>query len=138
MKKKIIVIFLLIVSLIILIYGIVKVNTLNKSKMNAKSENVKLFSYEVYDNQDENNIKLLATINSENGIEYVIGPDNTKNDCNGKNQLSIDYTTQKDSELTFKIKEKNKDEVSQTIILNEESIYNHSVSLNLIKDENRI
>lgn len=50
-------------------------------KIKQENEEIKvlpLFSYVVYDNQDQENIKVLISINSENGIEYIEKPDGSK------------------------------------------------------------
>lgn len=80
-------------------------------KIKQENEEIKvlpLFSYVVYDNQDQENIKVLISINSENGIEYIEKPDGSKIFGNEKKQMKIDYIAKKEEENIFKIKEKEK------------------------------
>ena len=60
----------IILALIIYIY-LGKVGVLQKLNETIKSETPELFSYIIYDNQDEENIKLLIEINDKKGIEYL-------------------------------------------------------------------
>lgn len=48
------------------------------------------FSFYVYDNQDENNIKAIVNLKNDEGLDYIIKPDNTKIECFGRKEISID------------------------------------------------
>ena len=62
--KKYIVIFITIIILVMLILGRNIIGNIQKRNL-KKEKNEELFSYVVYDNQNENSIKILITLNSE-------------------------------------------------------------------------
>ena len=76
----------------------------------------------IYDNQNNEKIKTLITINSENGIEYIETPEGNKIYANEKSKISIDYVTKKDEEKIFKIKEINKQEKEEKITITDNTI----------------
>ena len=82
------IIFILILALVFCTFAGVKITTNVQNKQMEKLNSKELFSYIVYDNQDEKNIKTLVTINSENGIEYIECPD-------GRNQLKYEKQDKK-------------------------------------------
>ena len=136
-KKKItlitIVILLIITVVIILVLN--KIESVkeieNKSKL---KEETKLFTYEVEDNQNEENIKILVTINSTNGLEYIETP-KEKIECYGKNVLTIDYGAPKNSTNIFKIKQQGITESEEKIVLNDETIHDNGLSLDKTAEE---
>ena len=109
-KALVITIVTLIILIVLAVFVINRTSIIGKIKQAIQKEEKPLFAYEIYDNQDENNIKVLVTVNSEDGIEYIIMPNETRIDCYDKTTKAIDYVAVKDSEGTFKIKEKGKDE----------------------------
>ena len=73
---KILFIIVIAIILTLIIYICLgKVGILQKLNETIKSETPELFSYIIYDNQDEENIKLLIEINDKKGIEYLKKPD---------------------------------------------------------------
>ena len=90
---------------------------------NNKNEQIPLFSYVVYDNQDSEAIKVLITVTSDSGIEYVETPDN-KVYAGNKEKLSFDYLVKKDEGKIFKIKEVGKAEKEETLLITDESFKN--------------
>ena len=94
-----------------------------------RADESELLSYVVYDNQDKQNIKILATVNAPNGIEYI--KDDTGNIVygNGKTYLYLDYTIKENVEKNIKIKEKGKSEISKTIIINDDIIADNTLRI---------
>ncbi len=110
-------------------------NIVRKIKGEEESTKEELFSYVMYDNQDENNIKVLVKVASEDGIEYVETPDNRKILSNGNKQVTLDYEVKKDENYTFKVKEVKKEPVTQNLIVDDEYIKNKILNFeNLTED----
>ena len=135
-KKKLLIIFILILTLVFCTFAGVKITINVQNKQTEKLNKKELFSYIVYDNQDEKNIKTLVTINSENGIEYIECPDGRKINGNSKNTISLDYMVEKNKDNEFKIKELEKDEVQKNLNINDESINNSTLKVNIDEDIN--
>lgn len=135
-KKKLLIIFILILALVFCTFAGVKITTNVQNKQMEKLNSKELFSYIVYDNQDEKNIKTLVTINSENGIEYIECPDGRKINGNSKNTITLDYMVEKNKDNEFKIKEIEKDEVQKNLNINDESINNSTLKVNIDEDIN--
>ena len=128
-KVLVITILTLIILIVSAVFVINRTSIIGKIKQAIQKEEKPLFAYEIYDNQDENNIKVLVTVNSEDGIEYVVMPNKTRIDCYNKTTKAIDYVAAKDSTSTFKVKEKGKDEKIETIKLDDQAVYNNGVAL---------
>lgn len=132
---KILFIIVIAIILTLIIYICLgKVGILQKLNEIIKPETPELFSYIIYDNQDEKNIKMLIEVNDEKGIEYIKESDGKTINCNGKTQVSLDYVATKNSNLSFTLKAKGEQEISKNITLNDETISNNSVSISKIKD----
>lgn len=132
---KILFIIVIAIILTLIIYICLgKVGILQKLNETIKPETPELFSYIIYDNQDEKNIKMLIEVNDEKGIEYIKESDGKTINCNGKTQVSLDYVATKNSNLSFTLKAKGEQEISKNITLNDETISNNSVSISKIKD----
>ena len=56
-------------------------------------------------------------------------PNETRIDCYEKTSKAIDYVAAKNSEGTFKIKEKGKDEKAETIKLDDQTLYSNGIAL---------
>lgn len=107
-------------------------------KIKQENEEIKvlpLFSYVVYDNQDQENIKVLISINSENGIEYIEKPDGSKIFGNEKKQMKIDYIAKKEEENIFKIKEKEKNEQEKILYIDNAAIKESTIGINVVTDK---
>lgn len=125
---KILFIIVIAIILTLIIYICLgKVGILQKLNETIKPETPELFSYIIYDNQDEKNIKMLIEVNDEKGIEYI-------KESDGKTQVSLEYVAAKNSNLSFTLKAKGEQEISKNITLNDETISNNSVSISKIKD----
>ena len=86
-------------------------------------------TYVVYDNQDEDNIKSLVIINSDEGIEYIQKDDGKKINANGKKQVAIDYVVKKNKEIPIIIKEIGKELQEKNILINDDVIYETALKL---------
>lgn len=94
-----------------------------------KNEQQQLFSYEVYDTQDENGIKILITVSNSNGIESLETPEQTILGYN-KPTLTLDYSAKKNSVNTFKVKESGiSEEKTDTITINDDFIHDNGLAL---------
>ena len=132
---KILFIIVIAIILTLIIYICLgKVGILQKLSETIKPETPELFSYIIYDNQDEKNIKMLIEVNDEKGIEYIKESDGKTINCNGKTQVSLEYVAAKNSNLSFTVKTNGEQEISKNITLNDETISNNSVSISKIKD----
>lgn len=117
---KLIKIFILLLIITIILLGIANTDKIIKIFGNEiQNENQPLLSYAIYDNQDNNNLKILLTINSENGIEYIEKPDGTIIYGYGKSKISIDYNYSLGNESIFKIKESNGEETQEKLLISE-------------------
>ncbi len=85
-------------------------------------EVAELFTYTMYDNQNEEKIKVLVKVQSEDGLDYIETPDNHKIQCNGKKVMALDYEVKKDKDYVFKVKESNKDVQEQNLRVDDEYI----------------
>lgn len=136
-KKNIVMIItgLAIILLVLFVNNIKEIENIVRTTM--KAEEISLFSYVMYDNQEDNKIKCLVNINSENGIEYVEKPNGEKIICNENSKLAFDYTVNKDIEYIFKIKEANQDVQEKILIVNDEYISNEIVRIENTTEETR-
>ena len=111
---KILFIIVIAIILTLIIYICLgKVGILQKLNETIKPETPELFSYIIYDNQDEKNIKMLIEVNDEKGIEYIKESDGKTINCNGKTQVSLEYVAVKNSNLSFTVKTNGEQEISK-------------------------
>ena len=89
------------------------------SKGKSKNADQTLLSYKIYNNDDNNNIQLLVTIDSEAGIEYIKQPNGLTIYGYGKNKIAIDYKYHLGQEDIFEIKETNKKVSNEKISISE-------------------
>lgn len=125
------VIFVVILILLLCTFAAVRIISTVQNKQAEKLNKKELFSYIVYDNQDEKNIKTLVTINSENGIEYIECSDGDKIYGNNKNSITIDYKVKKNENNIFKIKEVEKETKEENIFVDDEYIEKNVISNNV-------
>lgn len=125
------VIFVVILILLLCTFAAVGIISTVQNKQTEKLNKKELFSYIVYDNQDEKNIKTLVTINSENGIEYIECSDGDKIYGNNKNSITIDYKVKKNENNIFKIKEVEKETKEENIFVDDEYIEKNVISNNV-------
>lgn len=64
-----------------------------------------------------NNILIKIKISNSNGIKKVKYPNDYEVNCNGKNTFAIDYSVQKNGTYTFKIIDKNNNEIQKDIVI---------------------
>ena len=131
--KKYIVIFITIIILVMLILGRNIIGNIQKRNL-KKEKNEELFSYVVYDNQNEHSIKILITLNSEKGIEYIECPNGNKIYGNSKTKILLDYSVKSDENYIFKVKEKELNEIQKEINVNNVSIGDTTLKLNIDED----
>lgn len=125
-KKKKIFIILIIILVILMIFTLIinkgLINNVRNIQKLAEQEQVQennFFSYQIYDNEDNQKLKTLITINSEKGIDYVKTPEGNIIYGNEKNKIGLDYICSLDVEETFVIKEKDSQEVEQKVLIEE-------------------
>lgn len=131
-----------VLTIIILLFVIIITANNNKllnnivgKQIQQESEGVlPLFSYVVCDNQDKEKIRILITLNSSDGLEYVKCPNEQIIDANGKTQVSIDYTVKENEDTTFLFKEKDKDEVSETVNINNDTTRETTFDIEKVTD----
>lgn len=113
-KNRKVIISIVIALIVLFTIVLIKTNVLGRI-IDLFGDGSSTLSYIIYDNQDDNKVKLLATIKTQNPIEYIEKEDSVKIYGDNKNEMSIDYTLAKDQETTIKIKEQGKPEVTKTI-----------------------
>lgn len=119
-KKTTIKLVTIIVSIILL--SLVSLEVINKNNVldkSMKNEDIKTFSYQIYNNNDNNNLKILLNIERENGIEYIKEPNGTIIYGYGKNKIALDYNYTLGNEDIFIIKEKDGEEAQEKLQLSE-------------------
>lgn len=94
-------------------------NLVKIAKGESKNANQTLLSYIIYNNDDNNNIQLLVTIDSDAGIEYIKQPNGLTIYGYGKNKIAIDYKYHLGQEDIFEIKETNKKVSNEKILISE-------------------
>lgn len=120
-------ILILVFIILIVLFSIYMINNgtitnkLFETQMKQEEETeISFFKYEIYDNQDNENLKVLVTITStDNGIEYIQTPNGNKIYVNGKMQFTIDHVCKLAVDEIFKIKEVNKEEVQEVLNVTE-------------------
>ena len=108
--KKNIIIFIILIIILTMLFFIFKyknnISQIVKRDILQEEEIKKeLFSYIVYDTQDDTKIKILVKIASDTGIEYVKCPNGEELYAKNQKELSFDYEVNLDEEYIFKIKE---------------------------------
>ena len=149
-KSTVLFIIILIVLAVICIIGVANNVGIIKDIFGPKiqqeeEEEVQFVSYQIYDNKDSNELKIIVTINSETGIEYVKKADGTTIQANNKTQIGLDYIMAVETEEPIIIKEVGKEEVTEKIIIeeagNEENpviIMNADQLLNIQKNTDKL
>ena len=124
--KKLIIILIILLFILFIIYAVKNTKIIkNILGIDTKQESERTlpeFSYMVYDNRDEEKIKVLVTANSNNGLEYIEYPDGRIINGNGKSKIEIDYLVKKGENYTFKIKENNENIKEKKILVTDEKI----------------
>ena len=79
-------------------------------------------SYIAYDNQNSEDIRGLVVIENEIGIEYVIKPDGTRINGNGKNKIIIDYNGKLNETRNVIVKKVGENEKEYPVQITQEGI----------------
>ena len=91
------------------------------------------------DNQNEKEIKVLLTINSEEAIEYIELPNGMKIYGKGRKEISIDYIVENEKEYIINIKGENGDFKKETLVVNyndiQEYVESKLIEINVVTNE---
>ena len=128
--SKKVVIILLIVIILVLILACFTIVTVPKIIEKVNAEKNTLLSYEVKEKISDNEYKILITIRSEDGIEYIKYPNGNILKANGKNKVGIDYKIVEETGYDFIIKQVGKEEVTETIFKEIQKINGEYVLVN--------
>ena len=117
---------LMVIMLTLILCGINNKKIINKISEITNKEKIsqELLSYVLYDNRDAEKLKVLATINSENGIEYIEDEIGNVIYGNGKTNIVLEYEMGQTDIKTLKIKEKNNQVKEKQIILDQTALNN--------------
>lgn len=136
MKKfflaKLSIVFILLIILIIVFFNREQILNSVKSFV-LRAENDYSFEYSILDNSNEENIKVLISVQSMNSIEYIEEPNGNKIYGNGKNKILLDYSVKKDEESKFIVKIANKEIKEEKITIT--SDYLKDVPVTIEKDD---
>ena len=112
-NKKIIIIC---VAILILLAAITAIITIPQIITKIKAEKDSLISFEVTKELSEEEYKILITVKSNDGLEYIKLPDgDIINIFDQRTKVAIDYDVKGDTNYDFIIKQVGKDEVTETI-----------------------
>ena len=128
--SKKVVIILLIAIILVLILACFTIVTVPKIIEKVNAEKNTLLSYEVKEKISDNEYKILITIRSEDGIEYIKYPNGNILKANGKNKVGIDYKIVEETGYDFIIKQVGKEEVTETIFKEIQKINGEYVLVN--------
>lgn len=120
--KLSIILVLSIILLSIITVGIVNrdnIMSILGNRMKSEEQPLEFLSYKIYDNKDSQHIKIIVTINSETGIEYVKKSDGTIVQANNKAILGLDYIMAVNTAEPIIVKEVGKEEKTENIIIEE-------------------
>lgn len=126
----------ILLTILFLINKIQNINRIDEKSILKENEILKetqLFSYVVYDNRDENNIKVLIKIDSEKGIEYVKCPNGNIVYANGEKDLAIEYIVKKEESYVFKVKENERTEQEESLYIDNNVIQDTTLQLSVEK-----
>lgn len=87
---------------------------------------------EGYTNQE--NILIKIKVSNLNGIKNIKYPNGHEDNCNGKTNVAIDYSVQKNGIYTFTIIDNNNNEILKDIIIDKIDIINPEINNITIKD----
>lgn len=119
-NKKATIILILALILIVICITIFTAHGIKKQLQKVKElENKPLIEYEIKEQVDEENCKILIKINSVEALETVkyLNKNNEEVElnCHEKHILAIDWDATDREDYEFKIKEKNKDEKTEVM-----------------------
>ena len=120
-KIMIIVLLLILISIMTLVLNI-KNDILVSIKNKIQKEGQEVLSYYIYDNANNNDIQVLVSINTENGIDYIECEDR-KIYGNGNSTIVFDAKVTKDEENIVRIKEIGSSVYEKKFKIDDEEIY---------------
>lgn len=117
-KAKYVVLLILIFLIILMLFNLLNnnriVNSIYTQFIKQLSETEEsIISYAVYDNQNNNNVRVLFTVSNIGGIEYIEKPDGTKISVNGKASVSFDNGVILNSPVVIKVKRMGNPEIEE-------------------------
>ena len=105
-----------IIAILILIATITAVITIPQIITKMQAEKNTLMSYEIINQVAEGEYKILITIKSDEGLEYIKLPDgDTLKITDQRTKVSLDYKVEEEVKYDFVIKQVGKDEVTESI-----------------------
>ena len=130
-NKKMIIIF---IAILVLIATITAAITIPQIISKIQAEKNSLLSYEVVKQVDEGKYKILITVKSDSGIEYIKLPDgDTLKVTDQRTKVGIDYTVLDEVKYDFVIKQVGKDEVTESIYKEVQKIIQKHIEIRHIK-----
>ena len=112
-NKKMIIIF---IAILVLIATITAAITIPQIISKIQAEKNSLLSYEVIKQVDEGKYKILITVKSDSGIEYIKLPDgDTLKVTDQRTKVGFDYEVEEEVNYDFVIKQVGKDEITESI-----------------------
>ncbi len=122
-KKKIIIVIFIILLIIVVISIFFGRNNIQKIiKNNFLKSQTEILSYEIYSNNIDENIQILAKVETEDGIRQIETPDGNIIYCNGKNVMYVDYNVKKDENYVFRTTKGNGEISEDTIEITDDDI----------------
>ena len=111
-NKKII----LITAIIVLVATITAAITIPQIVTKIQAQKNTLLSYEIIKEVSEGDYKIVITVKSDDGLEYIKLPDgDTLKIMDQRTKVGIDYEIMEDTKYDFVIKQVGKDEVTESI-----------------------
>ena len=105
-----------IIAILVLIATITAVITIPQIITKIQAEKNTLMSYEIINQVTEGEYKILITIKSDEGLEYIKLPDgDTLKITDQRTKVSLDYKVEEEVKYDFVIKQVGKDEVTESI-----------------------
>ncbi len=112
-NKKII----LIIAILVLVATITAAITIPQIVTKIQAQKNTLLSYEIIKEVSEGDYKIVITVKSDDGLEYIKLPDgDTLKIMDQRTKVGIDYEIMEDTKYDFVIKQVGKDEVTESIL----------------------
>lgn len=113
------------------------INSINNTII-ENSKDIKFFC-KYLDNQNEKEVKVLLTINSEEAIEYIELPNGMKIFGKGRKEIAIDYIVENEKEYIINIKGENCDLRKEILVVNyndiQEYVENELIEISIVTNE---
>lgn len=121
-KKKIIIIFIILLIIVVISIFFGRNNIQKIIKNNFLKSQTEILSYEIYSNNIDENIQILAKVETEEGIKQIETPNGNIIYCNGKNVMYVDYNVKKDENYVFRTTKSNGEISEDTIRVTDDDI----------------